>query len=103
MAAQIDKELTITNLTGSKSKIAIASKDGSLTTLSDIIISNTEVGLAAYKKKNEYTGSNIIAKNIIINNSKINFLIDDFSQIILDNKIIINDNLNVEKIKNTFK
>ena len=95
--------LTITNLTGNKSKIAIASKDGSLTTLSDIIISNTEVGLAAYKKKNEYTGSNIIAKNIIINKSKINFLIDDFSKIILDNKIIINDNLNVEKIINTFK
>ena len=67
----------------------------------DITINNTEVGLAAYQKKNEYIGSNILAKNIIINNSKLDFLVDDFSKITLDNKIIINKNPDAKKIINT--
>jgi len=94
--------LTITNLIGNKSKIAIASKDGSLTTLNDVIINNTEIGIAAYQKKNEYIGSSIIAKNIIIKNSNLNYFVDNFSKITLDNEIIINNNTDVEKIKNTF-
>ena len=101
VSAGENSTLTIKNLVGNKSKIAIASKDGSLITLSDITINNTEVGLAAYQKKNEYIGSNILAKNIIINNSKLDFLVDDFSKITLDNKIIINKNPDVKKIINT--
>ena len=57
VSAGENSALTIKNLVGNKSKIAIASKDGSLVTLSDITINNTEVGLAAYQKKNEYIGS----------------------------------------------
>ena len=101
VSAGENSALTIKNLVGNKSKIAIASKDGSLITLSDITINNTEVGLAAYQKKNEYIGSNILAKNIIINNSKLDFLVDDFSKITLDNKIIINKNPDAKKIINT--
>jgi len=92
--------LTVTNLIGNKSKIAIASKDGSLTTLDNININNTDIGLAAYKKKSEYTGSSIIAKNIIITNSDLSFLVDDFSKIILNDKIIRNDNIDIKNIKN---
>jgi len=95
--------LTITNLVGNKSKIAIASKDGSVTTLNDININNTEIGLAAYKKKSEYTGSSIIAKNIIITNSDLSFLVDDFSKIILNDKIIRNEITDIKNIINTLQ
>ena len=92
--------LTIANLVGNNSKIAIASKDGSVTNLNNININNTEIGLAAYQKKSEYNGSSIIAKNIIITNSELNFLVDDFSKIILNDKIIRNDNADIKNIKN---
>ena len=95
--------LTITKLVGNNSKIAVASKDGSVTTLNDITINNTEIGLAAYKKKSEYTGSSIIAKNIIITNSDLNYLVDEFSKIILNDKIIKNNNTDFENIKHTLQ
>ena len=92
--------LTITKLFGNKSKIAIASKDGSVTTLNDININNTQIALAAYKKKSEYTGPSIIAKNIIITNSDLNYFVDDFSKITLDNKMITNKNIDINNFKN---
>jgi len=74
----------IKNLTGNNSYVGIASKDGSLTNLEDVRMNNIKIGLAAYIKKDEYNAGKIIAKKILINNSKINWLTDQKSTIILD-------------------
>jgi len=94
--------LKISNLTGNQSKIGIANKDGSFANIKNIIISNSEVAIAAYKKKNEYTGSTLVANNVIISDSNLDFLVDSFSKITLEDKLIIDNNTNIEKIKSTF-
>jgi len=76
----------ITDLVGSKSKIGIATKDGSLSILENIKISNTKIGLASYNKKNEYDPGKIIASKFTTKDVWKDWLTDGRSQIIVDNK-----------------
>lgn len=81
-----NSSVRIKNLTGNNSYVGIASKDGSITDLKDVRIKNVTIGLAAYIKKNEYSVGKIVANKILIQNSKINWLTDQNSTIILDQK-----------------
>ena len=70
--------------------VAVASKDGSVTELSNAVIKNVKVGYAAYQKKFEYP----IASKLIIRDDKI----ENFDKKFLKNKNsqTIYNNINVE-------
>ena len=74
------------------SNIGIASKDDSSVYLENIIINNVNIGLAAYIKKIEYGSPKIEASNIKISNYKHDYISDLNSQIIIDDKQIANIN-----------
>ena len=80
--------------------VAVASKDGSVTELSNAVIKNVKVGYAAYQKKYEYpSASKLIIRDDKIENFDMKFLKNKNSQTIynnisvenyFDNKKIIN-------------
>ena len=57
----------------------IASKDSAQVTISDSKISNTKFCLAAYRKKQEFSGSIINSKNLLCENFYMMIEIDDHS------------------------
>ena len=65
----------------SRSEIGVASKDGSKTSLSNTIIDNVKFCLAAYKKKQEFSGGYIFADNLDCKDYKEKLKIDKFSKI----------------------
>jgi hypothetical protein len=74
-------KLNIKNINASNSFVGIVSKDGSIVEVDKINFENIKIALAAYIKKSEYNKSFIKAKNIEINNSKVQ-AITDFNSII---------------------
>jgi hypothetical protein len=83
-----NSKVSIKNLIGENSYVGIASKDGSTATLQNIKMNNVKIGLAAYIKKDEYGSSTIIADEVFINDSKIKWITDEKSIIILNKKKI---------------
>mgnify|MGYP001807682821 CR=1 FL=1 len=75
------------NVLITESKIGVASKDSSITTIDQIFMNQMEVCLSAYKKKKEFNGSTMRVKKLKCNNfyKKINK--DNFSNIFVENEI----------------
>ena len=90
--------IKITKLVGNNANIGIATKDGSLSNLEDIKLSNLKIGLASYIKKNEYKSGKIIANKIIIDESEKDWLTDESSYIILNNKRLNSSTKNLVEI-----
>ena len=83
-----NSNISINNLVGNNSYVGVASKDGSITNLNNVKISNAKIALASYVKKNEYGPGKIYAKKLKIKNSVEDYLSDSNSTIIVDlNKI----------------
>ncbi|MDO8811291.1 MAG: CotH kinase family protein [Gallionella sp.] len=78
------------------SNIGIASKDQSAVTIDDLEISGASMGLSVYQKKSEFGSGKIVAKNVVINNTKQPFLVEYGSTITLDDKLIT---FNAEMVK----
>ena len=90
--------IKITKLIGKNSNIGIATKDGSLSTLQHIKLINMKIGLASYIKKAEYKPGKIIANKIYIDKSLEDWLTDEKSHIIMDNKKLNSSTKNLVKI-----
>ena len=76
-----------------KSFIAIASKDSSYVNGNNISINNSEIGLASYNKKPEYSKGDINLKNTTVINSKDWYLLEKNSAIKFNGKNLkINSN-----------
>jgi hypothetical protein len=70
------------------SRIALASKDMSDVSLSNIKISDCKYGLIVFQKKSEFGASYILANNINVNNVERPYLVQKGSQLILDGENI---------------
>jgi hypothetical protein len=68
--------------------MGIASKDGSEVYANKLKITNSDIGLAGYVKKNSYSHASLILKNSNISNLHREFLRDRFSKIVFNSKII---------------
>ena len=83
-----NSQVDIRNTTVIGSKIALASKDMSDVSLSDIKISDCKYGLIVFQKKSEFGASYILANNINVNNVERPYLVQKGSQLILDGENI---------------
>ena len=68
--------------------LAITAKDNSSIDITNSIISNSEVVFCAFQKKKEFGPSNIIGNNIVLKNTKKEFLIEKKSSLTLDGKAV---------------
>ena len=88
--------VTIKNVEINNSGFGFVSKDGSVIEGNDIIILNSKkADMAAYIKKNFYSGGKINVKNILIDSEKI--FIQDDSLALIDNKKIETIKFNSKK------
>jgi hypothetical protein len=83
-----NSNVSILNLKGENSHVGIASKDGSLTKLNNVNLKNTSIGVSAYQKKTEYLKAKIVASNLTIEGSVINWLTDQSSEIFIEDQLI---------------
>lgn len=75
--------------------LAIASKDLSTIEISNSQIDNCTFGLSAFIKKPEYGPANIITKNVKIQNTSVIYLIEEYSNLNYNGKIIKNKSKNI--------
>ena len=84
-----NSNVNIKNLEVANSKICVANKDGSMTNIMYVTLSNCNIGVAAYNKKSYYDYSKIkITYPNLINNTK-DFSRDSKNKIILDGYEIV--------------
>ena len=74
------------NIFINKSFLGVASKDQSETEIENLVITNSEIGLAAYIKKHEYNSSTINISKLSTNNNSQEFLFEEGSEIKIDGK-----------------
>ena len=80
---------------GENVNIAVASKDQSKIILNGINISNAKYGFAVYQKKSEYGPASIVALNVNFSMVKENYIVEEKSELRINNIIILNNNKNV--------
>ena len=76
-------------------EIGIVSKDLSKIELSDVIISNTRLGLSSFQKKSEFGVGIIEISNLKLVNNELDYLIENGSQLSIDNVPVITVSNNV--------
>lgn len=87
------------NIIINKSFLGLAAKDQSEVILKNLVISNSEIGLATYIKKKEYNPSTVNINQLITNNNSREFLIEEGSKVKIDEIINKDFEINVfEKI-----
>ena len=69
-------------------EIGIASKDLSYVNIENISIKDSKIGFTAFQKKPEFGPGKIIVNNLTLENLEESFLIENKSEMIVDNKII---------------
>ncbi len=79
-----NSNVNIRNLEIKNSKVCIANKDGSMTTIVNGTLENCGIGLSAYNKKNYYDYSKIKIKNVNFINNQRDFVRDESNKIIHD-------------------
>jgi len=82
-----------------KSFLGLASKDQSEIEIENLVITNSNIGLASYIKKNEYNSSTININKLTTSNNLQDFFFEEGSKIKIDGKINVNFKVNIfEKI-----
>ena len=94
-----NSNLKATNIDIKNADIGVASKDGSLLSISDSKISKIrKAGLISYIKKTEYGPPEILAKNISIESTSDKFISQNGSKITIDGVETASVELNVKKL-----
>ncbi len=85
------------NISGNelKGNIGIASKDKSEVFIKNSEISNVKYGFSSYQKKPEYGPASIKAENVILLKTDEDYFIEENSNLLIDNIIILNKEKNV--------
>lgn len=95
--------LTGKNIRISRAVVGAASKDVSVMTLTDIRISDSRIGLTAYRKKPEFGGGVIKADNVDMTSVEYPVLVEAGSSIVIDNMPELTSPSSVLKILEAFK
>jgi len=82
-----NSKVNLNDLNIKNSNIGIATKDNSKTQIYNAEIQNVFICMAAYKKKQEFSGGFIIANNVNCNDFVKKTQIDNFSEIIINDKL----------------
>ena len=69
-------------------QIAVASKDLSQTTITDINISDSEIGLTAYQKKSEFGAASMEVRGLEMTSVASPYLVEMHSRVVVDNQVI---------------
>ncbi len=77
------------------SSVGVASKDLSTVYIDNTLVSSSDVGLTAFQKKSEFGPGAINAKFTLIEDTRIPYIVESGSSLILNSKIINGDSLNV--------
>ncbi len=93
-----DSQIFVINTKIKNSNIGIASKDLSRVEVSNSKIITCNYGVVLLQKKPEYGPSVMIIKNTLIQNSKVDMLIEENSSVDIDNRIIFGKEKNLSKI-----
>lgn len=91
-------EMTVSDVEIQNAEIGIASKDISLIKLRNVNISGGQIGLTAYQKKPEFGPGVIEARELRIKNVPIPYLVEERSQVTVDEKVIPSSRDNVKDI-----
>ena len=86
-----NSQVNINNLNIINSEIGVAVKDNSIAVLENINLSNTTLPVAVFVKKKEYGPAKLEIKNFNLNQSNEILLVDKFSELIINGKIIQGD------------
>ena len=97
ISAGEESELFINDMLISNSKMGLVSKDRSKLFANNVHISETDIAISAYIKKSEYGPSIIEAKNVLINNSKLNYYKQSKSVMTVNGNLIPDINCNEYK------
>ena len=87
------------NIKVENSYIGVASKDISVVYMDNVNLLKNRYGIAAYQKKPEFGPSNIIGKNVNMQDNKVDTFIEENSKLILNGKEIYGDQ---KKVYETF-
>jgi len=71
-------------------KIGVASKDKSEVFIKNSEISNVNYGFSSYQKKPEYGPASINAENVMVSKTNKEYIIEEGSNLLIDNTIILN-------------
>jgi hypothetical protein len=93
-----NSQMTVTHAEIKNAAIAVASKDISLIKLADVTISGGQIGLTAYQKKPEFGPGSIEASGLHIVGVAIPYLVEERSQVTVDQKKIEPSRDNVKDI-----
>lgn len=77
-------KINMKNINIDNSLIGIASKDSSLSEINNVDITNSQICLSAYKKKQEYDGALIKGINLNCKKFDFKFNVDQFSKILIE-------------------
>jgi hypothetical protein len=97
ISAGEESKLFINDMLILNSKMGLVSKDRSKLFANNVHISETDIAISAYIKKSEYGPAFIEAKNVIINNSKLNYYKQSKSAMTVNGNLIPNINCNEYK------
>lgn len=89
LSAGENSQISSNNISISESKYGIVSKDLSVISANEIFFSNVNSIALAFQKKNEYGPAEIFLSKFSNSNDNNNFIVDKFSSITLDKKIVI--------------
>jgi hypothetical protein len=81
-------KLTGENIYLENCEIGIACKDSSHTQLENVKISKSHLGLTVYQKKSEYSGGKLSINNFEIIDTKVPYLRENLSEILINNNLI---------------
>ena len=88
LSAGEDSKMTVSDVEISNSEIGVAGKDLSIVDIKRITIKDTKLGFTAFKKKPEFGPSSITVINHDLENLEMNYLIESSSSLIVDGEKI---------------
>jgi hypothetical protein len=83
-----NSQISATDIDIKNAHIAIATKDKSETTIHDVNISNSSIGLTVYQKKSEFGPANMHVHGLQMKGVNTPYLLEEQSLLIIDNKVI---------------
>ncbi len=98
LSAGEDSEVDAKDLDIFNAEIALTSKDRSRMKVYDALIYNSTIGIALYQKKSEYGPAYLNVQQLDIEQSEIQFLVEENSHLVVDGHDIAPNKINVKDI-----
>lgn len=98
LSAGENSQMTVNNAEIKNAEIAVSSKDLSTLTANNIKLTNSKIGFTPFQKKAEFGPATIRVTNLKMDNTKIPFLVEENSTLVVEGKEIPTSRKNVKEI-----